>query len=264
MSDKMIPFGKYKGQPIEVLQNDPQYAEWIAQQQWAKERYPSIVNIIINKFGENEETPDHNAMQAKFMAKGYCAAAYLTLGGFQPKLIQSPTFKSYELEKQYFLDGSAGDLLLEDFKKLSDLVSGVEFEKDAVDVQFYINGIRVELWEVRATDPTPRLNKVTREFEVVKGGHPRIELKPAIGDDYPAVLRQMRNNGSNALVYGEYTGVGVPEQTFRAFFATQGIRVCAEKEISDRIIERAEEKISEIKNAIAEQEKILRSRVTVS
>jgi hypothetical protein len=32
VSSEIIPLGKYKGQPIEVLAGDPRYADWLRQQ----------------------------------------------------------------------------------------------------------------------------------------------------------------------------------------------------------------------------------------
>lgn len=65
--DMLIPFGKYKGQPLEVLQHDQQYAEWLTSQDWFRQKFQPIYNIIINNFGEPAETPEHNQMQVKFL-----------------------------------------------------------------------------------------------------------------------------------------------------------------------------------------------------
>jgi hypothetical protein len=71
-----------------------------------------------------------------------------------------------------------------------------------------------------------------------------IEIKPIIGDDYPAVLRQMRafdnivwkKNGAavftiketthiKILYVGSYTGQGATREQFVATFASAGIKV---------------------------------------
>ena len=53
----MIPFGKYKGQPVDVLAADRDYAEWLQQQDWFRERYQvSLYTIIINNFGEPDDS----------------------------------------------------------------------------------------------------------------------------------------------------------------------------------------------------------------
>ena len=42
----LVPFGKYRGQPVEVLNNDPDYVEWLRGQSWFAKR-------IRAKFGED-------------------------------------------------------------------------------------------------------------------------------------------------------------------------------------------------------------------
>ena len=58
---QIIPFGKYKGQSIEVLRNDPEYVQWMTTQDWFRERFAWFHTLIINNFGEASETPEHNA-----------------------------------------------------------------------------------------------------------------------------------------------------------------------------------------------------------
>lgn len=63
----IVPFGKYKGQPVEVLREDAQYMDWLLGQNWFREKYQLVYNVIINNFGEPTETPEHNQMQVKFL-----------------------------------------------------------------------------------------------------------------------------------------------------------------------------------------------------
>lgn len=69
MSDphRIIPFGKYKGQPVEVLAADRQYLEWLQAQPWFPERFPAMHTLIVNNFGEPEFTPEHNRLQLEFL-----------------------------------------------------------------------------------------------------------------------------------------------------------------------------------------------------
>lgn len=65
---QLVPFGKYKGQPVSVMQNDTQYCDWLATQDWFRERYANVYNqVIINNFTEPTETPEHNRLQMKFL-----------------------------------------------------------------------------------------------------------------------------------------------------------------------------------------------------
>lgn len=58
-----------------------------------------------------------------------------------------------------------------------------------------------------------------------------IEIKPEVGDDYPAVLRQMRANHSNVLFTQNYTGVGATEEQFVRTFGTADIRVIFRRDV---------------------------------
>jgi hypothetical protein len=69
---KLIPFGKYAGQPIEVLRNDPSYVQWLMGQDWFRNRFTAIHTLIVNNFGEPTETPEHNTLQAQFLDDGFC------------------------------------------------------------------------------------------------------------------------------------------------------------------------------------------------
>ena len=44
-------------------------------------------------------------------------------------------------------------------------------------------------------------------------------------DDYPAVLRQMKANGSDVLLIGDYVGTGATREQFIKTFATASKRV---------------------------------------
>lgn len=71
MSNEIIPFGKYKGQPVEVLMNDRPYLEWLQSQDWFVSRYQNINTLIINNFREPTETPEHNMLQALFLDENF-------------------------------------------------------------------------------------------------------------------------------------------------------------------------------------------------
>ena len=37
-----MPFGKYKGYPLDVLRHDQDYSSWLAAQEWLPESYPEV------------------------------------------------------------------------------------------------------------------------------------------------------------------------------------------------------------------------------
>jgi len=71
MSDdntELMTFGRYKGQPIlEVLAKDRSYFEWLSQKAWFKDKVEfKVINNVVNLSSDkNEDTPEHNAMQAE-------------------------------------------------------------------------------------------------------------------------------------------------------------------------------------------------------
>jgi hypothetical protein len=71
---EVVPFGKYRGQPLEALAQDRQYVEWLIAQPWFREKYGNVYNVVINNFGEPSETPEHNALQARFTDSKFCWA----------------------------------------------------------------------------------------------------------------------------------------------------------------------------------------------
>jgi hypothetical protein len=58
-----------------------------------------------------------------------------------------------------------------------------------------------------------------------------IEIKPTVGDDYPAVLRQMRKNGSLVLFLETYTGSGATREQFIQTFRLSRLRVIFKDEV---------------------------------
>ena len=73
MANEIVPFGKYEGQPVEVLLSDTSYVNWLAEQEWFREKYPVINNIIVHNYGQPAETPEHNQFVAKFFDREYLA-----------------------------------------------------------------------------------------------------------------------------------------------------------------------------------------------
>jgi hypothetical protein len=67
---KIVPFGKYKGQPIERMLADQSYLQWLMAQDWFREK--PLYQVIINYGAEPQETPEHNALQVMFLDKSFC------------------------------------------------------------------------------------------------------------------------------------------------------------------------------------------------
>jgi len=71
---RIVPFGKYKGQPLEILAQDPGYCEWFLAQDNIKRQFPALCQIVINNFYEPNDTPEHNRLQVRFLDDTFCTA----------------------------------------------------------------------------------------------------------------------------------------------------------------------------------------------
>lgn len=193
MSGEIIPFGKYKGQPIEAAVQDRQYVDWLTAQPWFKERFGNLYTLIVNNFQEPTETPAHNALQARFLDLSFCA------------------------------------------RFLGNVFPGSQFEKTSVE------------FETAGFDAAVCGSYVKGTYNPNGYGQERVhvEAKPTVGDDYPAVLRQIRSakDRSHAipqkmtgdynwdrvsvpvLFLEEYTGVGATMEQFIAIFENSGVKV---------------------------------------
>lgn len=74
VSGEVVPFGKYKGQPVETLVADADYCEWLVAQPWFSAKYRNVYNVVINYGGEPQDSPEHNQMQARFLDDDWCLA----------------------------------------------------------------------------------------------------------------------------------------------------------------------------------------------
>jgi hypothetical protein len=183
----IVPFGKYKGHPVEVLAADHAYCDWLVAQAWFRERYGNFYTLIVNNFAEPSETPEHNALQARFLDGQLCRKLFRAVIDSADKDIKISTdFEVHGwdvLIRAGFPDGS---------------------HKYILDRNFYI------------------------------------EIKPSLGDDYPAILRQMKANWRHTsegwgrygvLVFDQFTAAGASLDQVRAIFAAAGFRVLALGEI---------------------------------
>ena len=56
-SDLIVPFGKYKGQPVEVMAADVSYCEWLTGQKWFRGKYRDLYRALKNPGAEPGATP---------------------------------------------------------------------------------------------------------------------------------------------------------------------------------------------------------------
>lgn len=179
MSTQVIPFGKYQGQPVEVLETDPNYKNWLLNQPWFAEKYPTIQTLIINNVTEPEDTPEHNAMQLKLLDSEYLIKLAKVCGecGVGDTISVSHHYKVNHYDSEWVRLESHVVLKRDDIE-----VKG-EFECHGFDYVFYY------YWR----------KELEIEGKKYTGGDTRnfcVELKTSVGDDFPAVLRQCKRNNT--------------------------------------------------------------------
>jgi hypothetical protein len=72
---QIVPFGKYRDQPIESLLADRGYVEWLMNQPglvaMLQAKYPAVYNIITIGAPASDDTPEHNKLQAMFLNRDF-------------------------------------------------------------------------------------------------------------------------------------------------------------------------------------------------
>jgi hypothetical protein len=213
----IVPFGKYKGQPIEALQSDSQYCAWLSQQAWVVKRYPALHTLIINNFGELSETPEHNALQIRFLDEQLRLQCTMLVRAFfremDSRVVPSHDSKIFHLP---YLES----------------ITAPRFEERAIDVQWSARQWRLHgpytQWRDHYGTRVPRTYDASleiSEFDIA------VECKPLLGDDYPAVLRSLNSLRRMAfgsphfvLVAGEVRSRTVSLADIKTFFALS--RIC--------------------------------------
>lgn len=210
MSDNLIPFGKYKGQPVEILETDPKYREWLAAQTWVKEKHQNFYNIVINNHAEPQETPEHNRLQAKFLDEAFCLKVLKRLH-FEEKLRLDMSYKETGQHKWMITKPA------------------VNFEESGFDAVISLQGRWASLSDERRHSETITLVAL-------------VEMKPVVSDDYAAVLRQTKTarqvwgskprNRSGyslcvvpAVVIDNFQSEAIDREQLRKIFASSAIQV---------------------------------------
>jgi uncharacterized protein (DUF3820 family) len=242
MAGEIVPFGKYKGRPVEDMAADRDYCDWMAQQPWFREKFANIYNVVINYGVEPTETPEHNAMQARFLDDAYCLAL---LQHVRPGKL---------LEIRRLIDRDITERMLpRNTRRWDSQTVETSFEFKGWDVITTVHLSEDVRYRLYTEHPAPYWSHQTREGtdwyetnfaqELNVGaycswddlsrtfrGHATllVECKPTMGDDYPAVLRQVHRNmndeiGIPVVLVGSYTGRAVPWEAVKAIFAKSHI-----------------------------------------
>jgi hypothetical protein len=250
---------------LEVLETDPSYLQWLTGQEWFRDRYVYLHQTIINRGSEPEDTPEHNALQVLFLDHAFCLKFCLALDDKLDDKIRSQlesergehsrrAAKNLR-EAEYRMKSAArrladaegrnyGETYQETHDKAAAAfqertlqctvidrpITGIEFsfhpefEDAGIDVR-----LKVGAASINHRGLTELVHKISYDTETVwPPGHSFtlcIEIKPTVGDDYPAVLRQMKRNGSTVLFLKSYTGQGATREQFLQTFTISKFRV---------------------------------------
>jgi len=287
----IIPFGKHKGSTVaELLANDPPYVEWVMAQGWVAERFAELHKALASRGAGQDDSPEHNALQARFLeddfrkaflgivgkrdveyAIDWCIKS-ITYDRSKKIKVQSESIESWERDVNYKIQRH-GQYNSHGPSKHPDAVKNMRTENKRMeqDIEEAREGLRLahekmaEIQADMASRPVPRADdfvmasKVAfedRGVDVVLNGWMKVkigegeageneyrqfahdlgvEIKPAMGDDYPTVMRQMQRLGCRHLLIGAYTGRGVSEPQMRAMFNASGITVVFLQEIEEVI-----------------------------
>lgn len=110
-------------------------------------------------------------------------------------------------------------LVWQKLSPVSVCVTPVEFETHNIDISFssYINlALSTEIKRLIQNDRIP-CSFYHRDYA--------IEIRSTVGDEFPSILRKMKNINVNTLFLAHYVGHGVTRRQFIDFFGSQGIQV---------------------------------------
>ncbi len=200
-----IPFGKHKGKDLLDVAKDRNYVEWLLAQPWIKQTYPIIYNnlvaIIVNGGpvqNHIECTPDHNKLQAKFLDMETCKPIV--------KLACEVEFKIENVNFEVPFANQFADVVISysRFSYIEKFVETGDSESSPPHEVKHMRKMSEYTWDSYKFSRYE--NKIHKYFSVreliEKEGLPIkskswwdthyavIELKPIVGDDYPAILRK--------------------------------------------------------------------------
>lgn len=220
--NEIIPFGKYKNQPIEVLAYDKKYTDWLCQQNWFINQFSPLHTIIINNFNQPSDTPEHNKLVANFFDDGFCKILAKKFHHWDILPIITRQIKTYndlinrakmynESSEYYMKWSSDNESTIEAIQSRNEEINGYEKiiddlqnNKFHVDIEIsertYENNFDVGFSYSRYLILDNVDNKI-----MISGNFIRVECKPIVSEDYPAILRQCKNQKANVLLIERYT-----------------------------------------------------------
>jgi hypothetical protein len=283
----IVPFGKYRGQPVEAMMADQNYCAWALTQPGLRAKFPSLIAVIVNGgTAPDAPTPEHNRMQLLFRNPDMRVSTYRSiigeeldgaiaswLGKSDPVVaagdaaalaavdeeIAKGTLNPELLRGRSGFSHHNGQLLPDQFNYLfHDWRDGADRNaREAAKARTetaYKSAAERKLQEIVMSGEAARrfddrIRKQPVEFEVegwdvvLAGlcGRIALELKPIMGDDYPAILRTMKNRTTygyrRALVVDQFDAEAATIDDVKWLFAQSNIEVRTLAEIRDAMAE---------------------------
>jgi hypothetical protein len=210
---ELIPFGKYKGQPLEQLQNDPRYAQWLLEQSWFAQRYGKIKTLIVNNFKEVTDSPVHNEMQARFLDPSFAFFVCNALA-----------YKPFEWWVKNKLEPFRLNENLERVHERGKF--GTKFEVRGWDVVVHASYWASGNYKTGYRNPD-RFSDTGEDIEW--SIESLIELKPSMGEDFPSVLRQVKSRktpysgGTSCVLIDEFVAESVSFEMVQKMFLSSDV-----------------------------------------
>ena len=261
--ERVLSFGKYKSQPFEVLLADADYALWLLNSMHAKleSHYPELLAFLVARYGVPDRTPAHNRLQNRFLdetfaiqfamaaddkfCKELLAQGDIDLGKVWGRYVRWVFDRELErlAQKQRWEEPSKlsklRDMLLAQTVDVRFLPSTGSLEGhvwvkpvQVYDLEFERAGSDVALrvgWSGTVVAPavTDYAKAMGREHDTVQSlqadARFKVEIKPIVGDDYPAILRAMKSVKGTHLLVGEYCGASASWDELVRVFSLSGI-----------------------------------------
>jgi hypothetical protein len=235
----IIPFGRYRGKNIATLINDPEFrnwCNWAINQPGIKIRYSDFCQIVINNYSPPQDTPEHNKLQNMFLDDNFCLALG-KLCNWKPMNIKKCIRNLDKAIKNTYKNNC-------DWEKIDELKSMKEYigepildedNKEVVNDDFTFLKIKTIFeeygWDViiQSNDSECKSDCLAYNDCDIKIDKIAIEIKPYVGDDYPAILRQMKMTQIHpycqCLVYENFNAIGATIDQLKSVFASSGFMV---------------------------------------
>ena len=286
----VVPFGKYRGQPVETLVADGDYCDWLSAQPWFRDRYTGIYQIILNGPQPPTETPEHNEMQARFLSDEVCIALARVLSPKVEWEVKPRTVAELAKGKVSAIPFSRtvddNERAADEALKYPDYFEVVPHGPEVLEREFEDRGwdvvfeIRTPCYDIRlrsqpdctcrcdcakcphsrpdisynscyhdncyrengerrrhCNDDCPYrdtsvFDKLGASWEMVWDSRSyAVECKPDLGDDFPAVLRQVKGydrRGSRCVAVRRFAAQGATWDQVVAMFATAEVALVME------------------------------------